>query len=143
MEKVESRSDAEVEAIVRAVLDQPPFRLIGLQQRSRGAGEAVCAMVTSIETHNPFGGVNNGIINGAVEAPALAALLPLLRRDEHAVTVDLSLSNMRPIPRDTEIELRSRVLHRGKRLAFVQTDVFAGDELCVTARITKAVVPAP
>jgi uncharacterized protein (TIGR00369 family) len=143
MEKVEPRSDAEVEAIVRAVLDQPPFRLCGLQQRSRGKGEAVFYMNTSAKTHNPFGGVNNGIINGAVEAPALAALLPLLRGDEHAVTVDVSISNMRPIPRDTEIELRSRVLHNGRRLAFVQTDVFAADKLCVSARITKAVVAAP
>lgn len=133
-------SEQEVEKNVQMVFDQPLYEFLGLELVSRKEGECTCKMVTSENSFNNWGGVHGGAINAAVEGPAFIALLPMLQKGEHSVTVGINITNMRALPREREIEIRGRVTRKARRLAFAVSDVLVDGEVFVSAAITKAIV---
>jgi acyl-coenzyme A thioesterase PaaI-like protein len=74
------------------------------------------------------------------EPAAALALLPLLPADRHAVTADFHAQFLRPAKPRSRIELVGRVLRAGRQLAFCEVEARSEGELCVVARITKAIV---
>ena len=109
--------------------------------RSR-PGEAVLAFEAGEAALGPEGEVHGGVLSMLCEPAALLALLPLLPPDRYAVTADFHAQFLRSATPRTRVELTGRVLKAGGRLAFCEVEARSGGEICVVARVTKAIVPA-
>jgi uncharacterized protein (TIGR00369 family) len=93
---------------------------------------------------NPVGNVQGGFLAAMLDdtlGPALVATLPA---DQFAVTLDLSVSFLRPA-RPGRITGAGRVLHRGGSIAFLAGDLRddAGEVLATATATARIIRPAP
>jgi uncharacterized protein (TIGR00369 family) len=92
------------------------------------------------EMLTPWGTLNGGVINSLVEIPSFVALLTALEEDEHAVTNDIFLQHVRPLPGDVPYELCGALLRRGRTVAWTDVVVRAGGKEVSHVRITKTIL---
>jgi uncharacterized protein (TIGR00369 family) len=85
------------------------------------------------------GTLNGGILNSLVELPSFVALLTSLEEHEYAVTNDIFLQHVRPLPGDAEYVLEGRLLRRGRSMAWTEASVSVHGKPTTFARITKTV----
>ena len=105
-------------------------------------GEVLLAFEAGDAALGPAGEVHGGVLSMLCEPAAMLALLPLLPPDRYAVTADFHAQFLRPAKPRTRVELAGRVLKAGGRLAFCEVEARSEGEVCVLARVTKAIVPA-
>jgi uncharacterized protein (TIGR00369 family) len=137
-----ARTDAEIEAFFAEVLAAAPHRHFGLALVRSRPGEATLAFVAGEGCLGPSGEVHGGVLSMLSEPAATFALLPLLPHDRVAVTADFHAQFLRPVTPHARVELVGRALRVGRRIAFCEVDARVGDNLCVAARVTKAIVDA-
>lgn len=92
------------------------------------------------EMRTPWGTLNGGVVNSLVEIPSFVALLTALEEDESAVTNDIFLQHLRPLPGDAPYELVGTLVRRGRTMAWTDVVVTAGGKTVSLARITKTVM---
>ena len=90
----------------------------------------------------PGGTLNGSFLNGLLELPSFAALIWELEEGEYAVTNDLFLQHLRPLPGDVEYVLEGRLLRRGRSMAWTEASASVGGKPTTLARITKTVMPS-
>ncbi len=90
----------------------------------------------------PAGQVYGGVLSMLCKSAAVLALLPLLPADRYAVTADFHAQFLRPATPRARVELAGRVLKSGGRLAFCEVEARSEGQVCVVARVTKAIVTA-
>ena len=114
-----------------------------VESRSACLNQSLSSPISLIQSDRErlCGTLNGGVVNVLVEHPTYLALLTLLTETEFPMTSDVFIQHMRPLPGDAEYRLHSKVIRRGKSMAWVNTDVFANDVLVSTARITKTILP--
>jgi uncharacterized protein (TIGR00369 family) len=116
------------------------FGWAGMRLDQVSPGRAVASFRPRAEMLTPWGTLNGGVINGLLEMPSFVALLTELRPGELAVTNDLFLQHLRPLPGDAEYVLEGKLLRRGKSMAWTEVSVGVGGKIVTLARITKTVV---
>jgi uncharacterized protein (TIGR00369 family) len=89
------------------------------------------------------GRLHGGVLSFVLDGVAYLALEPSLAPDEDAVSHDIHISMMRAVRRDQVVELRGRVVKRGRTVCFVDAEATVDGELVATARITKSIVRVP
>ena len=134
------RNAAEFDADVAEVLAAAPHRAFGLTFISARPGEARLAFEAGAAALAPSGHVHGGVVSMLAEPAAVLALLSLLPPDRHAVTADFHAQFLRPPKPHGRVELVGRVVKAGGRLAFCEVEARSEGEVCVVARITKAIV---
>lgn len=122
---------------VRVLLDVPLNRALGLAFDGHDAGVAH-AHFDAGDLHAAFGGTHGGVLYALLDAVAMLALLPALGAGQHAVTHDLHVSMMRPVPPGARCRLEGRVARKGRTLAFIDATAWVGDQLVASARVTKS-----
>jgi uncharacterized protein (TIGR00369 family) len=135
------RTAEDIETAIAAILAAAPHRAVGLSVVRSSPGEAVLAFEAGDAALGPAGEVHGGVMSMLCEPAALLALLPLLPPDRYAVTADFHAQFLRPATPRTRIELVGRVQKAGRRLAFCDVEARSEGEVCVVARVTKAIVP--
>ena len=131
---------AEIAELTRGSLDVPLHIFLGLELVSQERGRAVARFSAGPNTMNYAGAMHGGIAYALLDVVCFLALLPMLARGEHAVTHDIHVSVLRPVLPDQEVELRGRVVQKGRSLAFCESEAWAGGKLTSTARVTKSLV---
>jgi len=114
---------AHVERLSRA-LDSVPFaRFLGIELDEIDAGVATLSFEIKPELKQNHGVVHGGAIASLIDSATAFAIISLLPTDEHATTVDLTISYLRPL---TEGRARAvaRVIRSGKRLIVVSAELF-------------------
>ena len=89
------------------------------------------------------GRLNFGAVSVIIDAAAYLALSPSLSAGEDAVSHDIHESVLRPVLSGQVVEVRGRLVQRGRRVAFVDVEASVEGQLIATARITKTIVEAP
>ena len=115
--------DAQVERVSR-LLDSVPFaRLLGIELDEIDAGIATLGLEIKPELKQNHGVVHGGAIAALIDSATAFAIISLLPPDEHATTVDLTISYLRPL---TEGRARAvaRVIRSGRRLIVVSAELF-------------------
>ncbi len=90
---------------------------------------------------NQAGLLHGGIVTALLDVASYLALAPFLGPGEHAVTHDLSVQLLRPVPAGASVHLRGEVLRRGRHVAFLRADAWIADVRVAAAQVTKTVVP--
>ncbi len=135
------RTLEDIERAIAQVLAAAPHRAFGLTFVRSSPGEAVLAFEAGDAALGPAGQVHGGVLSMLCEPAAVLALLPLLPADRYAVTADFHAQFLRPATPRARVELAGKVLKSGGRLAFCEVEARSEGQVCVVARVTKAIVP--
>ena len=132
---------ADHTARVRAVLDIPLHRFVGLQLLDPADPSAGIWFPVGPPAQNQVRLLHGGVVTALLDVATYLALLPHLTAGEHAVTHDQSVSLLRPVGADRRVEVVGSVLRRGRAVAFLRADATVDGTLVATAHVTKTVVP--
>ncbi len=122
------------------VLDGEYYVWAGVELLEIAAGRARLRLQPSPVMLTPWGSVNGGVVNGLLELPSFLSLLPSLEEKETAVTSDIFIQNMKPIPGDAELVLEGKLLRRGRTMAWCEAAAIVDGTPRTLARITKTIL---
>jgi uncharacterized protein (TIGR00369 family) len=120
--KYSGLSDSQVERVESAFRKIPFVALLGIQLDAVEPGFASLSLNVRDELRRDSGVVHGGAIATLIDTAAAFAVIPLLGEDEYSVTVDLTISYLRPLI-DGTAKASARVLRQGSRLIFLSVEV--------------------
>jgi uncharacterized protein (TIGR00369 family) len=133
-------SENEIAARVQAVLDIPLHRFLGMQLRDPAAPTAGIWFPVDRPAQNQAAMLHGGVVYTLVDVACFLALLPHLGDDEHAVTHDLAVSLLRPVPAGARVDVTGSVLRRGRAVAFMRAEATVDGVVVAAGQLTKSVV---
>ena len=105
-------------------LDSVPFaKFLGIELDEIDAGVATLSFEIKPELKQNHGVVHGGAIASLIDSATAFAIISLLPTDEHATTVDLTISYLRPLTQGRARAV-ARVIRSGKRLIVVTAELF-------------------
>ncbi len=133
-------SESETATRVQGVLDIPLNRFLGMQLRDPEAPSAWQRFPVAVAAQNQAAVLHGGVVTTLLDTACYLALLPHLSDDEHAVTHDLTVSLLRPVAADKQVDITGTVLRRGRAVAFLRAEATVDGEVVAAAQVTKSVV---
>jgi uncharacterized protein (TIGR00369 family) len=124
----------------RDVLDIPLNRHLGIVFDGSVDGIAKSHFQSTPELATFDGQLHGGALSVLFEVAAFLALAPLLKETQHAVTHDLHVSLMRPVPTGARCDLEAHVVRSGRTLAFLEVRAYVEGKQVASARITKSII---
>ncbi|MHB8053189.1 MAG: PaaI family thioesterase [Methanoregula sp.] len=118
----------------------PFFCLTGIDIVSAEPGKAVLTMPVRPDMHNGVGWLQGGMLVAIADEAMALALYPLLEKNEGIATIAESTSFIKGIRKGT-ILAEARVIKKGRRVAFLEAEVWEDDrEKTVLSRTTASFV---
>jgi len=116
----------------------PFFCLMGIDVVSVEPGKAVLKMEVRPDMHNGVGWMQGGILAAIADEAMALALYPLLSKTEGIATISESTSFIKGT-RDGFIIAEGKVIKKGRRVAFAESEVYTGnDERIMLSRTSAA-----
>ena len=115
-------SEKQVERLKKAARELPFVLLCGIELESAEPGSAVMSLAVREELKRDNGVVHGGAIATLIDTCTAFAIIPLLEEDEHSVTVDLTISYLRPLTTGTA-RASAKILRQGRRVIVLSADV--------------------
>lgn len=115
-------------------------QLIGLDIYERENGASRARIAVTPDHMNPHGVVHGGVLYSMADTGMGAALYTRLADDESCATIELKMVYIAGV-RDGTLECETKVLNKGKRVAFLESEVRNGDRLVAKALGTFAIFP--
>ncbi len=120
-----------------------PFaNLLGLKFTRHADGECECTLEIRRDHFNPGGVVHGGVSYSLADTTMAVALISTLEPGKTGTTIEIKMSYLAPV-REGTLRAASRVIRRGKRIAFMETQVFEGERLVAAATGTFAIIDVP
>jgi acyl-CoA thioesterase len=104
----------------------PFFCLTGIDIVSAEPGVAVLKMPVRPDMHNGVGWLQGGMLVAIADEAMALALYPLLEKNEGIATIAESTSFVRGV-REGIILAEARVIKKGRRVAFMEAEVWADE----------------
>ena len=144
----ESRmSNEEQERRLEGTLKAPLQKFLDIKVTGREPGYSTVemtssenAMNTSEKTMASIGRVHGGVIYAMLDVTAYIALLPLMEDNQNAVTHNISVNVMKPVPFGKKVIFKGIIRKVGSRIAFCDSEAYCDGELIATGRITKTII---
>jgi uncharacterized protein (TIGR00369 family) len=116
----------------------PFFCLMGIDIANAEPGIAVLTMTVRPDMHNGVGWLQGGILVAIADEAMALALYPLLEKNEGIATIAESTSFIKGVRKGT-ILAEARVVKKGRRVAFMEAEVWADDgEKTLLSRTTAS-----
>jgi uncharacterized protein (TIGR00369 family) len=128
--------------VVRAVLDLPLHRALGLSLVDPGRPELGLVLPVGEVTVNPSGVLHGGLVPLVLDVCSYLTLVPSLADDRHAVTVSSSCSLLAAVPSGQEARATATVERLGRTTAFLTARLTHGDRVVAVGQVVKALVSA-
>lgn len=123
-----------------------PFAgLVGFTLRIGRRGSGVCAAALDVrpELLNPNGVVHGGVLFTLADTAMGAALHTTLAPGEYCATVEIKIHFLQPVTKG-KLRCRARLVHRGGRIAVLESHISVGRLLVAQALGTFAIfAPRP
>jgi len=104
----------------------PFFLLTGIDIVKAEPGNAILTMTVRPDMHNGVGWLQGGMLVAIADEAMALALYPLLEKNEGIATITESTSFIRGV-RKGSILAEARVIKKGRRVAFMEAEVWADD----------------
>ncbi len=108
------------------------IQLLGLRVTDRRENEARFELDVKPELLNPYGILHGGIVYSLADTSMGGVLSPALSDNERVATIEVKINYLAPV-REGTVHCVTRVLHRGKRVAALESDVYNGDRMVAKA----------
>jgi acyl-CoA thioesterase len=116
----------------------PFFCLTGIDIVKAESGRAVLTMPVRPDMHNGVGWLQGGMLVAVADEAMALALYPLLEKNEGIATIAESTSFIRGVQKGTVLA-EARVIRKGRRVAFMEAEVWADDgEKTLLSRTTAS-----
>ncbi len=116
----------------------PFFCLTGIDIVSAEPGIAVLTMPVRPDMHNGVGWLQGGMLVAIADEAMALALYPLLEKTEGIATIAESTSFIRGVRTGT-LHAEARVIRKGRRVAFMEAEVWADEgEKILLSRTTAS-----
>lgn len=116
-----------------------PFaELIGLRFEPADPGESRCTIDAGESLMNPHRVVHGGVLYAMADTGMGAALYPSLERGELCATIEIKIAYFKPVP-GGRIDCHTRITHRGRRTAHLESDLLASGALVARATGSYAI----
>ena len=110
-----------------------PFRdLVGVTFTKVESGFSQCVLELNEKLLNAFGVLHGGAIFTMADSGMGGALYSSLDEDELCATVETSIVYFKPVTSGT-ITCNTKVIHRSKRIAILESEIRSGDRLVAKA----------
>lgn len=120
--KTGSLDSARVERLSRALASVPFAKHLGIELDEIDEGVATLSFEIKPELKQNHGVVHGGAIASLIDSATAFAIIALLPTNEHATTVDLTISFLRPLTQG-RARATARVVRTGKRLITVTAEL--------------------
>ena len=104
----------------------PFFCLMGIDIVSYEAGTAVLKMKVRPDMHNGVGWLQGGMLVALADEALALALYTMLKENEGIATISESTSFVKGV-REGVIVAESKIIKKGRRVAFAEAEVFLDD----------------
>ena len=116
-----------------------PFgELIGLNFTTQKNGGSQCVLEVSEKHLNPHGTLHGGVVYAMADTGMGAALYTLLNEQELCATVEIKVTYLQAVLSGT-LTCDTKAIHRGGRLAFLESEVRNGETLVAKATGTYVI----
>ena len=116
-----------------------PFAdLIGLVFESVHQGRSLCRIEVEDKLLNPHGVVHGSVMSALADTGMGGALYPLLAEDESCATIEIKISYFKPVS-GGKLECTTQLLHKGRSMASLESEIFSSDELVAKASGTYSI----
>jgi acyl-CoA thioesterase len=116
-----------------------PFAdLIDLRFEERRAGYSRCTLAVSEKHLNPHGVVHGAVAFALADTGMGAALFPTLSPGELCATIEIKISYFKPVASGA-LRCDTEILTRGKKIASLESCVYAGERLVAKASGTYTI----
>jgi acyl-CoA thioesterase len=116
----------------------PFFCLAGIDIVKSEPGSAVLTMEVRPDLHNGVGWLQGGMLVAIADEAMALALYPLLEKNEGIATIAESTSFIKGVRKGT-ILAEARVIKKGRRVAFMEAEVWVNDgEKVLLSRTTAS-----
>ena len=116
----------------------PFFCLTGIDIVKAEQGNAVLTMPVRPDMHNGVGWLQGGMLVAIADEAMALALYTLLEKNEGIATIAESTSFIRGV-RNGTLLAKARVIKKGRRVAFMEAEVWADDgEMTLLSRSTAS-----
>lgn len=133
-----------LDARLQSVIHHPLHQSLGVRDIQAEDGCGRLEFTADGLTINPAGMLHGGVIYTLADVCAYAGLLSKLAPDQEAVTHDLHVSVLRPVPSGQTVTVQSEIRRLGRAICFLDVSVESGGKLVATARVTKSIItPTP
>lgn len=106
-----------------------PFgELIGLQMHLQKAGHSELSLAVTPQLLNPHQVVHGAVLYALADTGMGAAIYPTLAEGEMCATIEIKMNYFAPVF-DGEIQCQTRLVHRGKKVAHLESELTCGDKL--------------
>jgi len=112
--------------------------LIGLRFSKIEDGSSQCRLEVTESLLNPYGVVHGGVIYSLADTAMGGALYSTMSEEERCVTVEMKVAYFRPAT-DGTLNCTAEVVHRSKRLGYLESEVKSGDRLVAKASATFSI----
>jgi len=119
-------------------MNHPFADLIGLVFESVHQGRSLCRIEVDDKLLNPHGAVHGSVMSALADTGMGGALYPLLAEDESCATIEIKINYFRPVQEGT-LECTTQLLHKGKNIAGLESEIFNNDELVAKASGTYSI----
>lgn len=126
-------------AIGAGDIPPPPIALLlGMDRPHVEAGRTVFEMQIGEHLYNPIGSVHGGVLATLLDSALGCAVHSLLPAGVGYATVDLSVTYLRPVTRETgRLRCEAEVIHAGRTVATARAQILdPAERLCATATTT-------
>lgn len=116
-----------------------PFRdFIGLKFKKIENGCSECELRFNKDLTNPYGTMHGGVIFAMADSGMGAALYSSLAEDEMCSTIETKIVYFKAVKSGT-VTCTSKVIHRGKRIAVLESELKQGSRAVAKAIATWSV----
>lgn len=131
-------SSLDLSARVADVLTIPFHRFLGVRLTDPDDPAAGITVDIGDSAINNAGVMHGGILSALLDVGAYLAVLPHLEPGENAVTHDMAISILRPVPPGAALRVRGEVIRAGRSLVFLRSTAQVGDAVVATGQLTKS-----
>jgi uncharacterized protein (TIGR00369 family) len=135
---------SQLDQFIHDAKHDPFQQFCGLELIQAAAGKATTQFLIGPNTTTSHGWLHGGILYGLLDTSSYLALLPLLEEHETAVSHDVNFSIMRRTQPGSVVTIRTEVLRKGNRVAFIRAEAFSGEngaeKLIAAGHVTKSII---
>lgn len=116
-----------------------PFgELIGLHFNELKKGFSQCSLEVVEQLFNPHKVLHGGVLYSMADTGMGGALYSLLEGDEVCATVEVKINYFKPVKAGS-LTCNTRVVHKGKKIAVLESEILSDDEVIAKAMGTYSI----
>ena len=119
-------------------MSHPYAELIGLEIEEVGEGRSICGLQVAESHFNPQRVVHGAVLYSLADTGMGAALYPGLAAGEICATVEIKINYYKAVTRG-QIRCVTELIHRGKRVANLESCLYVDDRLVAKANGTYSI----